>query len=98
MTREQKLAVCDILKYIQKQPQAKHTAEGIANYWIHQQRLEEKIQVVLAAIDYLVDERFLLKIEKDDREFFYCVNSDRLSDIAEAIRKLQDKPDSEINF
>ena len=91
MTREQKLAVCDILKYIQKQPQAKHTAEGIAMHWISQQRIEENIKITISAIDYLVANGFLEKVRKEDAGFYYRVNQSKITTIDEMIESLEDQ-------
>ncbi|MFQ5603180.1 MAG: hypothetical protein ACE5HS_07920 [bacterium] len=81
MTDEQRAAIRDILRYIQKQPGAKHTARGIAEYWTFQQRLEEKVDIVLAAIAYLVKEGFLEEIQKEDLQNYYRVNQKKLEDI-----------------
>jgi hypothetical protein len=77
-----------ILKFIEKNPQAKHTAEGIASTWIFQQRLEEKIGVVLQVIEYLVKRGFLEEIPKVDDEYYYRVNKSKLGKIQDEIRKM----------
>lgn len=91
MTEEERTAIRDILKYIQKQPKAKHTAEGIAKYWIFQQRLEEKLEIALAAITYLVNEGFLEKIQVQNNSCYYCVNQEKLREIPQTLQRLLSK-------
>lgn len=71
----------DILKYIQKNPAIKHTAEGIARYWIFQQRLEERLDFVMHAISYLVEQGFLQEIKLADGGSYFKVNKRKLKDI-----------------
>ena len=85
MTEDERVAARDILNYIQKQPNAKHTAEGISRYWIFQQCLEEKLEIVLNAIDYLVNEGFLEEVQKEDKQYYYCANKGKIDDISSAI-------------
>ena len=91
MSNEKRVAVCDILKYLQKQPDAKHTAEGIAKYWIFQQRVEEKVEIVTDAIDYLVHERFLEEMRKANGLSYYKVNKKKIKDIDATLQTLQEK-------
>jgi len=86
MNKELLNALCDILKYIQKQPQAKHTAQGIAKYWIFQQRLEEKIEVVSGALQYLVQQGFLTEVKNVDGNSYFKVNENKLKDIPDTIQ------------
>lgn len=88
MTRVERRAACDILKYIQKEPNVKHTAQGIASYWIFQQRLEEKLDIVLTAIDFLVKEGFLQKIIMTDKQCVYKINVEMLKDIPKKLSSL----------
>lgn len=85
---ETRNALTVILKFIEKNPQAKHTIEGIATNWIFQQRLEEKIEVVLGVIEYLVKRGFLEEIQKVDDEYYYRVNKTKLGEIPEEIKKV----------
>jgi len=95
MRQEERLAACDILKYLQKHPQAKHTSEGIARYWIHQQRLAEKLGIVLAAIDYLVSEGFLNEVKKEDDQKYYRFNIKKMNELAFTIERLQRKDEEQ---
>ena len=89
MTSDEKQAICDILKYIQKYPQAKHSAEGIAKYWIFQQRLEEKLDTVLAAIRYVVKSGFLEEIHNENNHCYYRANHEKTKDINRELERLE---------
>ena len=89
MKKEEINAISDILKYIQKQPQAKHTAQGIAKYWIVQQRLEEKIEIITSALEYLIQNGFLEEVKMEDGNSYLKVNEKRLKDIPTTIQKLE---------
>ena len=83
-------AARDILNYFQNKPNVKHTAEGIAKYWIFNQRLEEKLETVMSAIRFLVKARFLEEVQKEDGRNYYRVNKERMDAIPQAIQKLND--------
>lgn len=86
-----------ILKFIEKQPHVKHTAEGIAKTWIFQQRLEEKIEVVMVVIQHLVKRGFLEEILKEDDECYYRVNQNNLQKIQDEIKKVNETISREKN-
>ena len=88
MSDEERAAVSDILKYLQKQPDAKHTAKGIAKYWIFQQRVEEKVEIVLTAIDFLIHEGFLEEVAKTNGGSYYKA-SDKIKDVSDLLKRLQ---------
>ncbi len=88
MSNEEQAAARDILEYLRKQPHAKHTAEGIAKYWVFQQRLEEKVEIVLTAIDFLIQEGFLEEVAKTNGSSYYKA-SDKIKDISDLLERLQ---------
>jgi hypothetical protein len=88
MTKGEMAAASDILKYLQKRPDAKQTASGIAKYWIFQQRLEERLEIVLSAIAYLVKEGFLEEVRLQDTESYYRINTAKLEEIPRLLEKL----------
>jgi hypothetical protein len=51
----------EIDKYINKRPNAAETVEGVTNWWISRQRIEESIEVVENALEYLVIQKKLVK-------------------------------------
>jgi hypothetical protein len=90
MNHEEREAARDILKYFQNRPNVKHTAEGIAKYWLFNQRLEEKLEIVMSAIDFLVKARFLEEVQKEDRQSYYRINREKMDAIPQAIQRLSD--------
>lgn len=51
----------EISRYINKRPNAAETAEGVTNWWISRQRIEESIEIVENALEYLVQQKKLVK-------------------------------------
>ncbi|MBX2848322.1 MAG: hypothetical protein KTR16_08380 [Acidiferrobacterales bacterium] len=51
----------EINRYIVRRPNAAETAEGVTNWWISRQRIEESIEVVENALEYLVIQKKLVK-------------------------------------
>ncbi len=89
MKQEQQSAARDILKYLLQHPEAKHTAEGIARYWILQQRLEEKLEIVLAAMQDLVQQGFMEEVHTPDGGSYYRLAPGKMNDISAAITALE---------
>jgi len=53
MNKKEELARL-LLDYLEKNPDAGDTLEGIANWWLEQQRVEQVVDDVAEALDYLV--------------------------------------------
>lgn len=53
MNKKEELARL-LLDYLEKNPDAGDTLEGIANWWLEQQRVEQVVDEVAEALDYLV--------------------------------------------
>ena len=85
-TKDVQRAIIDILKYIKKYPDAKHSKKGIISHWIYQQRIEEKMQIAEAAIDYLIKDGILEAVKKEDQSFYLRVNRNRNGDILSKIK------------
>jgi hypothetical protein len=51
----------EISRYINKRPNAAETAEGVTNWWISRQRIEESVELVENALEYLVAQKALVK-------------------------------------
>lgn len=60
----------EISKYINKRPNAAETAEGVANWWISRQRIEESVEIVENALEYLVAQRTLVKRNLGQRTLY----------------------------
>ncbi len=51
----------DILQYLEEHTNAMDTLEGIAKWWIPRQRLDESLQTVDKALDYLVERKVICR-------------------------------------
>lgn len=52
MTNEKNIAE-QILKYLDKRPEAGDTLEGIATWWLRQQQIDESVELIRQAIQEL---------------------------------------------
>lgn len=52
-----------LLDYLEKNPHAGDTLEGIASWWLEQQRVEQVVDDVADALDYLV-QKGVVRIHK----------------------------------
>lgn len=71
---ERKLAVL-LIRYMQKNPDAKHTAEGIARWWIMQQKFEEEIEMVEKVLRYLTKRGVLREKILPQNQKYYKINN-----------------------
>ena len=60
---------------MQKNPDAKHTADGIARWWIMQQRFEEELKVVEKIVRYLIEQGILQEITLPQNQKSYKIIS-----------------------
>jgi hypothetical protein len=74
--KEQKIAQL-LINFMQNNPEAKHTAEGIARWWILQQKLEDELEVIEKVIECLTDEGIIEKIEFSDGDAYYRYKPDK---------------------
>ena len=74
---EQRIAQL-ILSYMENNPEAIHTAEGIARWWILQQRLEEEIHLVEKVIEYFSIKGILEKVQLTDGNSYYKFRQENL--------------------
>jgi hypothetical protein len=71
----------EILAYLTSHPEAKDTLEGIARWWILEQRLLLQIQKVQEAIKALVEKELLVEEKRMGSEPVYCFNRARSEEI-----------------
>ncbi|MGD2089588.1 MAG: hypothetical protein PVH61_25660 [Candidatus Aminicenantes bacterium] len=55
-----------ILDYLQKHPEASDTLEGIAAWWLEQQRIEDLVEEVAEALEILVKKGAITAHKKTD--------------------------------
>jgi hypothetical protein len=71
-----------ILAYLMANPDAKDTLEGILDWWLLQQDLQRNIALVRKALDELLDKNFLVERKGTDKQKYYQVNHEKLTEIA----------------
>ena len=67
-----------LLKYIKNHPDAKHSAEGIARWWILQQLFEEEIALIERVLSYLMQGGILQEANLNSDQKYYKINDERL--------------------
>jgi hypothetical protein len=71
----------EILQYLRSHGSAADTAEGIAQWWIKRQRLEESMDQVQLALNYLVDKaRIKAKVTHSGSKLYMLADQDRASE------------------
>jgi hypothetical protein len=78
-----------IMRHMYENPQAKHNAEGIARYWLFQQKIEEQVDYVMAALHFLTRQGMLLEIQNADGSEYYKLNNKRISEITSFLRHIK---------
>jgi len=79
-TEKEQRATQLLLQYMQNHPEAKHTAEGIARWWILQQKLEEEVGVVEKVIAYFTDVGVLEKVLMPDDNSYFKFHPEKVED------------------
>ncbi len=65
-----------LLSYLEKNPHAGDHLEGIANWWLQQQRIEEAVEEVSEALAYLVETGALRAQKNQQGNTIYRVKND----------------------
>ncbi len=66
-----------ILGYLCSYPDAKDTADGIGKWWMHYEGVEVDTDAVRAALDYLVERRWLISMAGYSGFRLYRLNQER---------------------
>lgn len=72
-----------LLRYMQNHPEAKHTSEGIARWWVLEQKLEEEIGTVENVIANLIDNGIITKVALPEGNAFYKIESPGVGQVFE---------------
>jgi len=78
-----------ILAYLLKNPGAKDTMEGIANWWLLQQDIQRNMELVKSTVEDLMAKGFLLARHGSDLKTYYHVNPERMPVISALIVKAE---------
>lgn len=73
MKKQEELA-CRLLGYLEKNPDAGDTLEGIASWWLEQQRVEQVVDEVADALDSLVEEGVVRVYKLQSGTSIYKIN------------------------
>ena len=72
--QKQQEAICRrILNYLKRHPNAKDTLEGIAHWWLLEQRIQEDTARVQTALNCLVNRKQLVARRQADGRAYYCL-------------------------
>lgn len=61
----------EIARYLSQHQFAADTVEGICQWWITKQRIEEEQKRVLAALDYLIEKQQIIRRQLPDGSLLY---------------------------
>ena len=78
-----------ILNYLNENPNAKDTLEGIADWWLLQHRINEVVAQVSQAIELLVKKGFLLEKSTNQHnsiKTIYEINAKKLAKINDFLK------------
>jgi hypothetical protein len=81
----------EVLNYLLQHPEAQDTIEGIAEWWLLQQRICNVVGNLELAIEDMVKKGFLLASEREDGRLCYRLNRDREREIRGHLRKSESR-------
>ena len=76
-----------LLTYLANNPDAEDTLDGIIEWWLLQQRIEDEMSRVKEALALLVSNQLLIESSGRDARVFYRVNKSKLDDIRNLIKR-----------
>lgn len=77
-----------LLQYMKKHPDAKHTAEGIARWWLLQQIFENEIKVVERVLEFFIDKGIITRVDVSGGKAYYQANLMRIRDDFDVLEEL----------
>lgn len=86
MTSEHSPLAREILFYLSENPQAKDTAEGIAQWWLLDQKLTRELSQVSEALAELVEAGLIVMHTGADTQSHYEINPAMLTAIRDQLR------------
>ena len=75
----------DILRYLCNNPDSKDTIEGIAQWWVLEQRIASQVRKVEEGVERLLSQGYLLAAAGPSGKRVYQVNPERLKEIRERL-------------
>jgi predicted transcriptional regulator len=83
----------EILTYLVEHPEAQDTVEGIAEWWLLEQRIREQISVIEKALSELVDKGFVLEQSGRNGRTRYLINRRKQRQIKAFLDQRQNNAD-----
>jgi DNA-binding transcriptional ArsR family regulator len=80
-----------ILRYLSKNPNAKDTIQGIAEWWILNERIDQTIDEIDKALDYLVSENLIRKRNYQGQNTYYEINNQKKDKISDVLDNMAQK-------
>ena len=71
----------DILAYLIEHPNAQDTLDGIAHWWIPEERIKSQIANTKRAIAELVAQKFIFELQGKDSKTHYRLNQCKIKEI-----------------
>jgi hypothetical protein len=71
-----------ILQYLSIHPEAMDTQEGISTWWLQRQRIEQTVNELSKALEFLVARDFIIECRGPDLRPYYKINQQQLEEIA----------------
>ena len=81
----------DILAHLCEYPEASDTVEGIADWWLLEQKISNGITIIEDALHQLVTEGFVLKHEGRDSRRHYRINHGKYEEIKVLLKRRKDE-------
>lgn len=76
-----------ILNYLLENPRAEDTLEGIVQWWILKKKIDQRIEEVEKAIQFLASQGLVVEVKDRGPRVLYKMNQDRLQDILKLLKK-----------
>ncbi len=90
MRDEQKIEY-EILNYLSRQPAAKDTFQGIAEWWVLKQRIDEAVEMVSRVLDLLVSKGFVIIKQYRDGNKFFQINEAKSREIQAVLQEMAEE-------
>lgn len=76
-----------ILAYLRDHPEARDTVDGIAQWWLLDQKIKCQIEMVKETLTELTEKGFLIEQEGRDSQIHYRINQVRLGEIRSLLKE-----------
>ena len=76
-----------ILRYLDQNPNAADTVEGILEWWLPNQSIYEEEKVVKRTLDEVVKQNLILATPSSDARRHYRLNTERIQEIRRMIKE-----------